>query len=466
MQSIDLNFEIYWRNYMELRNKKVLVVGLGRSGLAAAVLLKNLGALPRVTDNEKSESTEKNAAELSVLGIPYELGSHADDFLEGSELVVVSPGVPDESPAVKWAQDKKIPIIGEVELAYSVSPAPIIAITGTNGKSTVTMLTGKLLSESGKKAVVCGNIGNPFSGEVANLEEDSIVVLEISSFQLERIKTFKPRIVSFLNMTQDHFDRYPNIEQYFNAKKRIFMSQNDGDYAILNYDSQKVRALSKDTKAKALYFTSHRLPKEYDGAYIENKQIIIRTNGKFQWVANVEDLGLEGTHNIHNYLASILAAFTFGAEPASMEKTLHNFKTLPHRFETVGVVKGVRFIDDSKATNVDSVARALDCCTAPVMLIAGGRDKASDFRPLKELVKKKVKGLFLLGEAKEKIASTMGKAKQVHFADSMDQAVKAAFKSAAKGDIVLLSPICASFDMFKDYKERGEVFRKAVKELG
>ena len=365
---------------MDFQGKKVTVVGLGKSGLAAALLLHKIGAEPRITDNAKKQEAEKNAEELSKNNIPFELGTHTEEFIRDSEIIVASPGVPNENFVLVWAKEKNIPVIGEIELAYSQCKAPVIAISGTNGKSTVTTLIGEILNSNSKNACVSGNIGIPFSSKVLELDENSVVVLEISSFQLERIKTFKPKVSCLLNVTQDHFDRYEGLSDYMDAKKKIFSNQDETDYAILNFDSPKIKALKDSLKAKTFYFSRYRLPKEYDGAYVENGEILIRQNGRFQWVATLEDLKLEGGHNIHNYLASALAAFLYGLKPESMAQALYNFKTLPHRFETVDIINGVRFVDDSKATNVDSVIKALDCCRFPVVLIAGGRDKESDYR--------------------------------------------------------------------------------------
>ncbi len=450
---------------MELSGKKVLVVGLGKSGKEAALLLKKLGAVPKVTDNSKSEEIEQYASELSGQGIACELGTHSASFMEGAELVVVSPGVPDESQAIKWANEKGIPIISEIELAYNFCKAPIVAISGTNGKSTVTTLTGELIKNAGKKVFVGGNLGTPFSSGVLGLDAESIAVLEISSFQLERIKSFKPKVAVLLNVTQDHLDRYPVFDEYFEAKKRIFLNQDRDDYAILNFDSPKIKALAKAIKSKPFYFSKHRLSKEFEGAYVENEELIIRHEGKFKWITSVDELGLGGDHNIHNYLASAMASYLVGVDPESMTETISKFTALPHRFEQVDTVKGVRFIDDSKATNVDSVIKALDSCASRVVLIAGGRDKGSDYRPLANSVRRKVKELVLLGEAKEKIAKALEKTKPISFTSSLDEAVKVAYEKASKGDIVLLSPICASFDMFKSYKERGNAFRQAIEGL-
>jgi len=450
---------------LDLKDKKVTVVGLGKSGMQAALLLHEMGAFPKVSDNRRNPEIEESAEELSKRNIQIELGSHTEEFVSDSELIVTSPGVSSESPALKWAEARSIPIISEIELAYSLCKAPIIAISGTNGKSTVTSLVGEILRESGKKVSVCGNIGLPFSGEVLSLDENSVVVLEISSFQLETIKSFKPKIACLLNIAQDHFDRYENMEAYFDAKKKIFSNQDETDYAVLNFDSHKIRALKKHIKSNSLYFSKHRLSKEYDGAYVENGQILIRQEKKFKWIADQEDLHLAGDHNLQNYLAAALMTFLFGVKAESIKKSLASFKTLPHRFEQVDIINGVRFIDDSKATNVDSVVKALECCNSPVILIAGGRDKENDYRALSKPVKEKVKDLILLGESKEKIASVIGKTKPFHFVDSLSQAVNLAFQKASRRDIVLLSPICASFDMFKDYKERGEVFRQAVAAL-
>jgi len=452
---------------MDLANKKVTVIGLGKSGLAAALLLKEHGAEVRVSDSAKNAELEENTRQLANQSIEFELSSHTEAFINGSDLVVASPGVGISSQPLIWAREKNIPVIGEIELAYSFCPSPVIAISGTNGKSTVTTLIGEIFRKKlgDEKVKVGGNIGVPFSSIIPGLGEDSIAILEISSFQLERVKSFKPKISCLLNVTQDHLDRYTSMDEYFDTKKRIFNNQEEDDFAILNYDMPKIKSLKEEIKPKTLYFSKHRLPKSCDGAYVENGQLIIRKDKKFQWVTSIEELSFEGDHNIQNALAAVLAGFLLEIEPDIMRQALLDFKSLPHRFQTVEVINGVRFIDDSKATNIDSVIKALDCCHNGVVLIAGGRDKGTDYKPLVKAVKQKVKNLILIGEAKEKIAEDLANTKPITFVETIEEAVKLAHDKASKGNIVLLSPICASFDMFSSYKERGEAFRRAVSNL-
>jgi len=421
---------------MDLKGKIVSVIGLGNSGYNAAVLAIDQGANVRATDAGDSPALREAKKRLEARGVKVEIGIHTEEYIRGSDLVVVSPGVEEASLALKWARTHKIKVIGEMELGYRFCRGRIIAITGTNGKSTVTSLIGQILKDGGLDAVVCGNIGNSLSGEIKRINKDTWVVLEVSSFQLETIVNFKPYIAVILNITDDHMDRYPGFSDYFAAKLKIFMNQDEGDHLILNYDAENLRCLEKKAKSRVSFYKKSS--------------------------ADTFDTDLKGLHNTENILASILVSSIAGVKMPSMLRTIKYFRGLPHRFETIAVIGGVEYIDDSKGTTVDSTARALDSCKGTVILIAGGKDKHSDYGAIKSRIRGKVKDLILIGEAKDAIANALEGASIIHRVKDMDEAVTLARRLARRGDSVLLSPMCSSFDMYRSYKHRGEMFKKAV----
>lgn len=448
-----------------LDGKRVTVAGLGMSGLSAAAFLREKGALVRITENNDNKEIRERIVSLNEKGIECEIGGHSEDFLNGTELLVVSPGLENSSLPIKWAENKNIPVMSEIELAYRFCKGPILAISGTNGKSTVTTIAGEMLKKAQKKVCVCGNIGLPFTSAVSTVDEDTIVVLEISSFQLERIQEFRPRVAVMLNITEDHLDRHKDFDEYANAKMRIFANQNKNDYALLNYEQARFRKLKGALSSGMLYFSKCSLPSGFEGAFMENNELVIRKDSRYVWIGNKDALSLTGEHNIENALAAGLSSFLFGVDAEIIKDVLYSFKGLSHRCETVDTIDGIRFVDDSKATNIDSARRAVQSSPKGIILIAGGRDKGGDYRILKKLFKEKVRMAILIGEAKEKIADALSDTVPVSFADSLGQAVKEAFEKSKRGNTVLLSPMCSSFDMFKDYKERGEEFRRAVKGL-
>lgn len=445
-----------------MMGKRVTVVGCGVSGVAACEFLVKAGATVKLTDNSDTPDIQAGLRKLQDLGIECEIGRHTEGFLAGTELLLVSPGVDNNSLAIRWAEAAKIPIISEIELAYRFCKGKIIAISGTNGKSTVTSLIGEIFKRSGRRVHVCGNIGVPFISVVPEIEEGDIAVLEISSFQLERIDRFKPHISILLNIAEDHLDRYEEFDDYIKAKFRIFANQDESDYAILNFDQVRLRNKAKRLRPKPYFFSKQRLSKEHNGAYVENEELVVRQGKRYIWIANKESLSLAGDHNLENSLAAGLTGLIMGVEPDIINDTLSNFKSLKHRFELVDTIKSVRFIDDSKATNIDSAARAIQSLPKGIVLIAGGRDKGGDYKVITKLVKEKVKSMVLIGESKDRIAGAFSKVVPVDFAPDLKGAVETAFQKAKARDTVLLSPMCSSFDMFKDYTERGEVFRQAV----
>ncbi len=450
---------------MELKDKNVAVAGLGVTGSAVVDFLIGKGACVRITESGREPETVDKAGRLKEAGVRCQVGGHTTEFLEGTELVVVSPGVDDGALPLVWARERGVPVISEIELAYRFCKAGIIAISGTNGKSTVTTLIGRMLEPAGGRTYVCGNIGTPFIKIAPETAPEDTVVLEVSSFQLEHVELFRPRIALLLNVSEDHLDRYAGIEPYLAAKLRLFANQGAEDFAVVNYDQHRLKGLDIKTAAGKLYFSKYRLPKERDGAYVENEEIVVRRGGKFIWITSKEALSLPGEHNVENALAASLAAYMAGADPEAINASLKDFRPLPHRFELVGSVKGIKFIDDSKATNIDSVNRALQSSPGGVVLIAGGRDKGGDYRAIKKTLKNKVKSIILMGEARERMAGAFAGAAPVMFAEGIDQAVGLAYERSRRGDTVLLSPMCSSFDMFRDYKERGDLFRKAVEGL-
>lgn len=447
---------------MELKGKKVGVIGLGVSGKAASILLRQKGAEVYATDSGDSDELKATALKLRESGIFVEIGGHTEAFVKGCHLVVVSPGVADTSPAIAMARADSIPIVSEIEIASWFCKAPIIAVTGTNGKSTVVTLIGLMLKASGENPVVCGNIGEAFSDKVREIFSEDTAVVEVSSFQLKRIKSFRPQAAAIMNITQNHFDSHSDFKEYFDCKKNIYKNQKEDDFAILNYDDSDLKSLNQELPSQVYFFS---MEKRVRGAYCQGGNIILNTAGQSLTICRIEDVKLKGTHNIANVLCACICAYIFGATGDGMRKALSEFKGLAHRCEDVAIVNGVRFIDDSKATTVDACRAALASCDEKVILIAGGRDKGSDFGEIRELITKRAKAVVLIGEAEAKIREGLKGAVMIHHASDMDEAVSISQEIAESGDIVLLSPMCASFDMYKGYRERGEAFGEAVAKL-
>lgn len=446
---------------MDFRNKKIIVIGLANSGIESALALHRERAIVSATDNSSIPEVKKNACLLNEKFLNTEIGKHTEDFLHGAELLVVSPGVDNSALPIRYAEENKIPIISELELGFLLCKGDIIAVTGTNGKSTVVSLLGEMLKAAKIAVNVCGNIGNSLSGEVGNIKKETKVILEVSSFQLERIKSFKPKISLVLNMKEDHFDRHKNFKEYFKAKKRIFENQDRHDFTILNYDDESLKKLGKSNEiiSKVLYFSRK---KKINGIYLDKDGVKTFLKNKIKWLFKIEDSYLKGEHNEENILAASLVAVLLGIKKEIIEKAVKNFKPLSHRFETVGVIDKIKFIDDSKATNVDATCRALQSIDEPTILIAGGKNKGLSYDKILPILKKKVKEVVLIGEAKDVMHGTFKKFITIKKVDTLPKAVEVAYKDARSGDIVLLSPMCSSFDMFKSYKERGSVFKKAV----
>ncbi len=456
----------------KVKRKKVLIIWLSRSGEAAALLAARQGAKANVSELRKDKKMEKKAAQLRCLGAAVELGSHTEELFKGADLLITSPGVKNEARPILWAKKNSVPIISEIEFASWFCPLPIIAITGTNGKTTVTTLIARILKDSGKRVIVCGNIGNPFSGEFFRFSKADVVVLEVSSFQLQYTRWFCPRVGIILNVTQNHFDHHRSFQEYFQAKAKIFANQRKNDFAVLNFEDLRLRALSKKLKNPVMFFSKEAkvLPKTnkhiYATSYLEDGQIAGEINGRKEKFMAINQLRIKGLHNVENAMAAILAACVENVAKGKIVQTLKRFQGVEHRCENVALIKGIKFINDSKSTTVDATVRALSMSAKPdVILICGGRDKGSDFRVIRGLMKQKVRLLVAIGEAKEKIINAMKDAVPFKVAPDMKDAVKVAFNNARAGETVLLSPMCASFDMFENYEQRGRVFKKIVREL-
>jgi len=447
---------------MDVKDLKVAVAGIARSGSSAALFLKKKGASVYATDSADTEEIRSSAGYLKKKGIEVEIGGHTERFVKKKDLLVVSPGVPSESSVISWAKNYSIPVISELELAFRFSKGKIIAITGTNGKTTTTALVGHILKKSGKQVTVCGNIGTPFIGEVERLTDEHYVVLEVSSFQLEWIDAFRPHVSVILNITDDHMDRHRDFNEYVRLKKKIFLNQKKGDFIILNYEDHSLRSAG-NTKASLLYFSQKR---SIEGVFKRDKDIVLNKDGASHKILSRDSIKLKGLHNLDNVIASVLACKSVGLGDEEIIRGISSFTAPPHRFQSVLKKDGVEYIDDSKATNVDAACKALLSLNGGVVLIAGGRDKDSDFSIIKDVVGEKVHTLVLIGEASEKMADSFGGLTSIHRVGSMEEAVTRASDCARKGDTVLLSPMCASFDMFRDYAHRGDCFRNAVMRLG
>jgi len=419
---------------------KVIVVGLAKSGVEAARLLASRKDTVFVTELKNDRDAQKIRDLLinegAVKPENIELGGHTEKFIKKADLVVASPGVRPDAFPIKSARAKKIPVISELELAYTMCPAPIIAVTGTSGKTTTTTLIGEMLKNSGFDAIVCGNIGNPFSGEIKRINCSSIVVLEASSFQLELIDKFKPKVSVILNVSDNHLDRHKDMEEYITAKCRIFLNQGAGDTLFLNKNDELLREIAGAVKGPKVEFFN-----EYKGL------------GQKYEILN------------EDFLAAMSAAHIMGADENKMLEVIKNFKGIEHRLEHVANVNGVDFINDSKATTFSSVGWALRSLGNNIILIMGGRYKGGDFGLLKGLVREKVDCIISIGEAMPQIKNGLGGVKPIFEAKDFNEAVSEGFKKAKKGGKVLLSPGCSSFDMFKTYEERGKIFKELVNEI-
>src|SRR5580658_4466278 len=456
---------------MELKDKRVLVVGLGKSGVASALFLKAHGARVTVSDTKSGDELRNEIPVLLDHGITVETGGHGDRTFRGQDRIVVSPGVPVDAPPLVQARAMGEAVIGEIELAAQFLPGPVVAITGSNGKTTTTTLAGEILTAGGLQTLVGGNIGTPAISLAERATPETAIVLEVSSFQLETIQTFHPKVAVVLNVTPDHLDRHRTFEPYVDAKARIFENQQSSDFAVLNEDDPTCVTMAARTRAQVFWFSRQKEVKQ--GAWVHSGNILFR-DGRVEQktsqktsqlvVMQVSEIPLKGAHNLENVLAAVCAGALMGCAPEKIRQAVRDFKAVEHRLEFVATIRGVDYYNDSKATNVDATIKALESFPANIHLILGGKDKGSDYSVLNELLRQRVKRVYTIGAAAGKIESQIKGAEIVH-AETLENAVRKANALAEPGDVVLLAPACASFDQFKNYEQRGQVFKEIVRGL-
>jgi UDP-N-acetylmuramoylalanine--D-glutamate ligase len=447
---------------MELNNKRVLVVGLGKSGVASALFLKAHGARVTVSDTKSGDELRNEIPVLLDHGITVETGGHGERTFRGQDLIVVSPGVPVDAPPLVQARAMGEAVIGEIELAARFLPGRIVAITGSNGKTTTTALTGEILTAGGLPTLVGGNIGTPAISLAERARPETVIVLEVSSFQLETIQTFRPRVAIVLNVTPDHLDRHGTLEAYVDAKARIFENQQSEDFAVLNEDDPTCVAMAERTRAQVFWFSRQKEVKQ--GAWVRDGNILLRDGSGQREIMQVSEVPLKGAHNLENVLAAVCAAALMGCAPEKIRQAVREFKAVEHRLEFVATIRGVDYYNDSKATNVDATIKALESFPANIHLILGGKDKGSDYTVLNNLLRQRVKRVYTIGAAAAKIESQVKGVEVVH-AETLENAIRKANAVAQPGDVVLLAPACASFDQFKNYEQRGQVFKEIVRGL-
>ncbi len=447
---------------MDFTGKKIIIIGMGKTGIATARFLGNQGAKVVVTDEKQFDQWGGEFKQIA--GEKWlEVGDYNARVLEGADMVVPSPGVPPNSDLLVEAQKKNIPVVSEIELAYWFLKVPVIAVTGTNGKTTTTTLLGEILRRSGKKVFVGGNIGTPLIEYAETSQKDDFVVAEISSFQLQWIEKFRPFIAILLNITCDHINYHGSFAQYRRVKAGIFANQTKTDWAILNAADQEQDGIADATYAQIVKFSSKDVLSQ--GIFIKDNDIVLIMPGFNEEKYPLGIINLPGLHNVENVMAAIMAARLCGCSQKDIIAAVRAFSGLPHRIEFAGERNSIKFYDDSKGTNVGSVLRALETFTQPVILLLGGRDKDGDFESLKPLLKKKTKKVILFGEARNRIASLIGEDVPVLKKAGLREAIQSAYKDAQSGDVVLLSPGCASFDEFANYKDRGNFFKDVVRNL-
>jgi UDP-N-acetylmuramoylalanine--D-glutamate ligase len=448
---------------MNVAGKKILVIGAGRSGIASAKFLSARGGTVALNDAQPLENWSTDALALKPEGVGCLAGEVPGWLLDQLDLVVISPGVPAKAIPLRYAERAGAEVIGEVELASRYLKGRIVAITGSNGKTTTTSLIGKLLQDAGLPTQVGGNIGTPLISLVESSRDETWTVVEMSSFQLETIREFHPTVAVALNVTPNHLDRYESFTDYAAAKHRIFMNQQPADIAILNADDEIVSSWTNGLRAHVTRFSVKT--KLEEGLFLRGREIVCRTREGEKVLLTSHDIKLRGKHNVENVLAALAAGLACGAAPDSMRNTIKNFQAVEHRLEFVAEIEGVKFYNDSKATSVDATVKALEAFdgeTGKIVLIMGGRGKKAPYAPLESLVRERVRKLILLGEDAETIEQELGYFVVNERASDMKEAVKLSFAAAQPGDIVLLAPACASFDMFESFEHRGRVFKDAV----
>ncbi len=447
---------------MNIKDKKVTILGAVRSGTSAALLVQKLGGIPFVSDMALEEKLIDEKIRLREANIQYEFGQHSDKVFD-CDFIITSPGVPTNSPVIQKALEKGIEIYSELEFASYFCKGKIIAITGSNGKTTTTSLVHHLLNSAGKKVYLAGNIGFAFSNVCLDVKEDEFVALEVSSFQLDWNKKFKPFISAITNITPDHLDRYPSFEAYRNAKLSIYKNQDENDYVILNYDDKFSPNEIYNHNVNIIYFS---LEKSMNNSiYLEGNNIIFKRNSRIEFSCDKNILQIKGLHNVANAMVAIVAANLSDCSNDDIIKGLSSFDGVEHRLEFVREINGVEYINDSKSTNIDSLYYALKSFDKPIFLILGGIDKGNDYNIVKDLILEKVKKIYAIGQSADKIFSFFRHDIKVEIKKDLKECVDSAVSEARKGDIVLLSPACASMDMFKNYEERGKVFKEIVNSL-
>jgi len=452
---------------VQLESRKTLVLGAGKSGIESARFLAARGATVALHDRKPVEEWSEAAIALKTeSGVGLISGDLPSWLLDQIDLVVISPGVPTNTIPARYVDRKDGEVIGEVELAYRFMKGRIVGITGSNGKTTTTALIGELLRNAGIPTQVGGNIGTPLLSLVESSQEDGWTVAELSSFQLETIKDFRASVALCLNVTPNHLDRYEGFQQYAEAKHRIFMNQTAEDVAILNADNNVTASWAAGLKANVVMFSVQRELEE--GLFLRGRELVCRSNGKEKVLTSRDEIFLRGLHNVENVLADLAAGLACGADPESMRQTVAGFKGVEHRIEFSGEISGIKFYNDSKATSVDATLKALEALSesdGQMVLILGGRGKNAPYAPLIPLIESHVRTIVLIGEDADNIEAQLKGTATIERADSMESAVRVAFESATPGDSVLLAPACASFDMFRSFEERGEVFKAAVNAL-
>lgn len=447
---------------MELRKKRVLVVGLARTGVATALFCAGHNAMVTATETRGEGELGEAPAKLRAAGVTLELGGHTAKTFLAQDLIVPSPGVPADDPFLLLARSKGITVWSEIELAYRFLEGKLIGITGSNGKTTTTTLVHHILKAGAMRAFLAGNVGTPLISEVEKMDGGSVAVAELSSFQLELIDKFRPNIGALLNLTPDHLDRHKTMEAYAAAKARIFANQTELDAAILNADDP---ASASYAPKKPQVFWFSRKKHVMQGACLQGDEIVVAHHGKAEPVMKVAEIPLAGAHNVENVLAAVIIARLAGVDSATIATVVKSFAGVEHRLEFVADVRGVRYYNDSKATNVDATLKALDAFPGRILVILGGKDKGSDYTVLQKPLRERAILALLIGAAADKIEKQIAGSVAIERAGTLERAVEAASMAARTGDVVLLAPACASFDQFENYEQRGRVFKELVREL-
>ena len=446
----------------DLRGKRVLAVGLARTGVATALFCAARGARVTATDTRNESEIGDAIGKLRDAGVSLELGGHKERTFLEQDLIIPSPGVPADEKHLQAARGKGIAVWSEIELAYRFLKGRLVGITGSNGKTTTTSLVEHILRKAGMQTILAGNIGTPLIGTVEAMKDETWTVVELSSFQLELIETFRPNIGVFLNLTPDHLDRHRTLAAYGAAKARVFERQTGEDAAILNADDTATTPYSP--AVPRVYWFS-RKQRVAQGAYVRDEEIVFRQDGKEEVLLKLEDIPLAGAHNVENVLAAAVASRLAGASAAAIAKGVSSFAGVEHRLEFVAEISGVRYYNDSKATNVDATLKALDSFSGRILVILGGKDKGSDYSALQKPLREKAILALLIGAAAEKIEKQISGSVALERAETLERAVETASHAAQRGDVVLLAPACASFDQFQNYEHRGRVFKDLVRQL-